>query len=61
MQMYAKVTIDASLKEGMTITADSNLQSLIGKEIEGGTLTLDQVEWIKPSQDIIIKIECTKH
>lgn len=56
IQMYAKVTIDPSAKEGMTITADSNLQALIGKEIAAGTLTLDQVEWIQPSQDIIISI-----
>ncbi|MDC7996610.1 GIN domain-containing protein [Gilvibacter sediminis] len=60
VQLYAKVTIDPEGPEGMTITGDSNLLDLIGKNVEAGTLTLDQLEWIQPSQDLIIKIGARK-
>ena len=56
VQMYAKVYIDANADSVMSIKADSNLIDLIGKEVVDGKLTLDQIEWIKPSQDIIITI-----
>ena len=56
VQMYAKVTIDASLKSAITITADQNLIQLIGKEVKDGTLTLDQKQWINPSRPIQITI-----
>lgn len=56
VQLYAKVTIDPSAEAGMTITGDSNLLPLIGRDFQDGKLTLDQIEWIKPSQDLIIKI-----
>lgn len=56
INLYAKVTIDASLEQGMTITTDSNLFDLIDKEVIDHTLYLDQKEWIQASQDIIITI-----
>lgn len=56
INLYAKVTIYASLKEGMTITSDSNLFDLIDKEVVDNTLHLNQKKWIQASQDIIITI-----
>ncbi|NRB60371.1 MAG: DUF2807 domain-containing protein [Winogradskyella sp.] len=56
INLYAKVTIDQSAKESLTITADENLIKLIDKGITDGTLHLDQKEWISPSQNIIITI-----
>jgi len=54
--LYAKVTIDQSAPEGMTIQTDSNLFDLIVKEVVDNTLYLDQKKWISPSEDIIISI-----
>ncbi|QHI34918.1 hypothetical protein IMCC3317_02630 [Kordia antarctica] len=56
INFYAKVTIDQSAKEGMTITTDENLFDLIDTELVGNTLHLDQKEWIQPSQKAIITI-----
>ncbi|WP_430408250.1 head GIN domain-containing protein [Kordia sp.] len=56
INFYAKVTIDQSAKEGMTITTDENMMDLIDKEVVGNTLYLDQKEWIQPSQKTIITI-----
>ena len=56
INFYAKVTIDQSATEGMTITTDSNLFDLIDKEVVGNTLHLDQKKWISPSQDVVISI-----
>lgn len=56
VNLYAKITIDQSIQEGMTITADSNLFDKIDTEVVDGKLHLDQLQWIQPSQDIIIKI-----
>lgn len=56
VNLYAKITIDQSIEEGMTITADSNLFDKIDTEVVDGKLHLDQLKWIQPSQDIIIKI-----
>ena len=56
INFYAKVTIDQSATEGMTITTDSNLFDLIDKEMVGNTLHLDQKKWISPSKDAIIII-----
>ncbi len=56
MGLYAKVVIDQNGTEEMTITADSNLLSLIDTEVVDGTLKLAQTEWIQPSTDILIKI-----
>lgn len=56
INFYAKVTIDQSATEGMTITTDSNLFDFIDKEIVGNTLHLDQKKWISPSQDAVIII-----
>ena len=56
INFYANITIDASAKEALTITTDSNLFNLIDKEVVDGTLYLDQKEWISPSQKTIITI-----
>ena len=56
MGLYANVEIDQTAEEGMTITADSNLFSLIDTEVVDGTLKLVQTTWIQPSKNIIIKI-----
>ncbi|WP_299361694.1 DUF2807 domain-containing protein [Winogradskyella sp.] len=56
INLYAKITIDQSAEESLTITADENLLNLIDREIIDGTLYLDQKEWISPSKDIIITI-----
>ncbi|MEM1001895.1 MAG: DUF2807 domain-containing protein [Bacteroidota bacterium] len=56
VNFYAKVTIDQSAKEGMTIKTDSNLFEYIDTEVVDGTLSLDQIEWISPSQDAEIII-----
>lgn len=54
INFYAKVTIDLSAEEGMTITTDENVMNLIGKDVVNNTLHLDQKEWIEPSQATII-------
>jgi hypothetical protein len=56
INFYAKVTIDQSAPEGMTITTDENIFDLIDKEVVGNTLHLGQKEWIQPSQKAIITI-----
>ena len=56
INLYAKITIDQSAEESLTITADENLLDLIDREIVDGQLHLDQKEWISPSQSIIITI-----
>lgn len=56
INLYAKVTIDQSAKEGMRITTDSNLFDLITTSVDDGILHLNQKEWISASQDIIITI-----
>ena len=56
VNLYAKITIDQSLTNGMQITADSNLFHLIDTKITNGKLNLNQLEWIQPSQKIIINI-----
>ena len=56
INLYAKVFIDQNLKEGLSITTDENLFDKIDKEVVSGQLNLDQISWVQPSQDIIIKI-----
>ncbi len=56
INLYAKVTIDQSAQEGMTITADTNLFDLITTSVDEGVLHLNQKEWISPSQPITIII-----
>ncbi|WP_299336345.1 DUF2807 domain-containing protein [uncultured Psychroserpens sp.] len=60
INLYAKVTIDQSAAEGMSITTDSNLFDLITTSIDNGVLHLDQKEWISASQNIIITIGAPK-
>ncbi len=50
VQFNANITLDYSLQENMTITADENVLEYIGMEFNNGTLKLDQIEWIEPSQ-----------
>ncbi|MEM6719607.1 MAG: DUF2807 domain-containing protein [Bacteroidota bacterium] len=54
INFYAKITIDPSAEEGMTITTDENVMDLIGKEVVDNTLYLDQIKWIEPSQATIM-------
>ena len=56
IHLYADVVGDCAAQEALSITADENLMDLIGVSADHGRLVLDQVEWIKPSQDIIIRI-----
>lgn len=56
INLYAKITIDYAAKEVMTITADSNLFEHIDTEVLEGKLHLNQLKWIQPSSNIIIKI-----
>ena len=56
INLYAKVTIDQTLEESMSITVDENLLEHIRTEVVGSTLYLDQIKWVSPSQDVIIKI-----
>ncbi|WP_111684178.1 GIN domain-containing protein [Winogradskyella tangerina] len=56
INLYAKITIDQSAEENLTITADENLLDLIDREVVDGQLHLDQKEWISPSKSIVITI-----
>ena len=56
IDLYAKIIIDQSAKEGMTIQTDGNLFDKIDTEIVDGTLQLGQLKWIQPSQQIVITI-----
>jgi hypothetical protein len=56
INFYAKIVIDQSAKEGMTITMDSNLFDKIDTEVVDNKLHLDQLKWVQPSQDVIINI-----
>ena len=56
IHLYADIVIDAAAEEGMTITTDENLMTLIARTNDHGRLVLDQVEWIRPSQTIQIRI-----
>ena len=56
ISLYAKITIDQSLKEGMTITTDTNLFDKIDTEVVDGKLDLNQKEWIQPSQKMVITV-----
>ncbi|MEM8909772.1 MAG: DUF2807 domain-containing protein [Bacteroidota bacterium] len=56
MNLYAQVTVDCAAEATMSITADANLIELIETTLDNGHLTLTQLEWIQPSQEIIVKI-----
>ena len=50
IQFNANITLDYTLQEEMRIRADENILPFIGIDFENGTLTLDQIKWIEPSQ-----------
>ncbi len=52
INFYAEVIIDTSLEESITITTDTNLFDLIERDVTNRTLTIDQKEWIQPSQKV---------
>ncbi|MGV6830038.1 MAG: GIN domain-containing protein [bacterium] len=56
VNLYAKITIDQSQDAALEITTDSNLFKYIDREIVDGQVDFNQLNWIQPSQDIIIKI-----
>ncbi|XLS30964.1 GIN domain-containing protein [Flavobacteriaceae bacterium M23B6Z8] len=56
INLYAAITIDGNLPNGITISADTNLFELIDKEVFNKTLSLEQLEWIQPSEKIKIVI-----
>ena len=60
INLYAKITIDQSAEEGMSITTDTNLFDQITTDVDEGILDLNQKEWISPSQSIIITIGAPK-
>ena len=60
VNFYANITIDQSAEEGMCITMDSNLFDKVVTEVLDKTLHLDQLKWVKPSQEVIVKIGAPK-
>ena len=54
--LYADVSIDASANTGLTISIDENLIDWVGKDLTDGRLTLDQIDWMKPSTRVKIVI-----
>lgn len=56
MDLYAKLEIDQTASEEISITTDSNLFNMIDTEVVDGTMKLVQKDWIQPSQKIIVKI-----
>jgi len=56
IDLYAKISIDNSIEEGLEITTESNLFEFIDTEVVDGTIHFSQLKWIAPTQDIIIKI-----
>lgn len=56
INFYAKILIDQSAEEGMSITMDNNLFDKIDTEVVDHKLHLDQLKWVQPSQDVIIRI-----
>lgn len=60
VDLNAKITVDMSLEEGMTIAMDANLFDKIDTEVLNGRLELGQLKWIEPSQKIVITIGAPK-
>lgn len=60
INLYAKITLDQSLSESIQITTDTNLFDKIDTKVVHGKLNLNQLEWIQPSQKIVIKIGAPK-
>lgn len=56
VNLYANIVVDVSQEEGMTIEMDENLFDKIDTEVLHGRLDLNQLKWIQPSQEIVIRI-----
>jgi len=56
VNFYANIIVDNSAEEGMSITMDSNLFDKMNTEMDENTLHLDQLKWVQPSQEVVIKI-----
>ena len=56
INLYAKVTIDASMEDKLTMEVDANLLDHIKLSFDNGKLEIDQENWIQPSKPIIIHI-----
>jgi hypothetical protein len=54
--LYAEVTVDMAAAPGLTVTTDENLLPLLNLKVTDGKLDLQQLEWIKASQPIVITI-----
>lgn len=57
---YADITIDMAEESGITITAEENIINLIGVEMVGGSLIIDQKQWIEPRKRIKIVVGAPK-
>ncbi len=56
INLYADIEIDCAAEEKLVITTDENIMDLISIYIEDGKLEFSQKEWIRPSQEIKIRI-----
>lgn len=56
ISLYAKTTIDCQSDEFLEITMDENLFEHIQSIVENESLILDQKEWVRASEDVIITI-----
>jgi len=54
--LYANIHIDLAAPAGIAITTDKNLFEFIDTEIVDERLNLTQLKWIRPSEQIIIRI-----
>lgn len=56
LELYANVTIDPTMDEGLTVTAESNLFEYIGRDVSSRRLSITQKEWVQPTKLIQITI-----
>ena len=56
VQFNANIVLDYDQEEVMVIEADENILEYIGIYFENGSLVLDQIKWIEPSQQPTITI-----
>jgi len=54
--LYAQYEIDMANEAILEITIDENLMPMIERDLQDGNLVINQLKWIAPSQDPIIKI-----